>query len=110
MVYFISVVIPIYNVEKYIERCVRSLFEQTLQNVEYIFVDDSSLDRSVEIVKQILNEYVDRQSHVHFVEHPQNRGLPAARNSGVSKAKGDYIFHCDSDDWLEKDALYELYA
>ena len=102
----VSVIIPFYNVAPFIERCVRSLMEQTLKDVEFIFVDDASPDESAGILRRVLAEY-DREARI--VVHQQNQGLPAARNTGLSHAKGEFIFHCDSDDWLEPDMLEELY-
>lgn len=101
----VSVVIPVYKVEKYIERCVRSLMEQTLRDVEYIFVDDASPDNSMVIVRRVVREY-DR--NVRILVHETNKGLPSARNTGLYTATGDYIYHCDSDDWLEPDMLGKM--
>lgn len=101
----VSVVLPIYKVEPYIERCVRSLMEQTLRDVEFIFVDDASPDESVNMARRIVSGY-DR--NVRFVVHDTNRGLPSARNTGLRLATGDFIYHCDSDDWLEPDMLEKM--
>ena len=105
----ISVIIPVYNVETYIERCVRALLEQDAEDVEYIFVDDCSTDHSLKIARRIAEEYTYPQDRIVFVQHEVNRGLPAARNTGLSVAKGKYVFHCDSDDYLEHDALRRLW-
>lgn len=105
----ISVIIPIYNVESFIARCVVSLMEQTIQNVEYIFVDDCSPDNSISILRKVIVSYPDRIPNIKILSHNQNKGLPAARNTGLKAATGDYIFHCDSDDWVEKDMLAQLY-
>lgn len=105
----ISVIIPIYGVERFIERCVRSLMEQTLHNVEYIFVDDASKDKSMEILQSVLKCYPERKCNIHIVRHSNNKGLPATRNTGLEIASGEYIFHCDSDDFMEHNALEELY-
>ena len=106
----VSVIVPIYNVEAFIERCAVSLMEQTLQEVEYIFVDDCSPDGSIVKLKEVIALYPHRIRHVQIVSHLQNQGLPAARNAGLARATGEYIFHCDSDDWVEKDMLEKLYA
>ena len=103
----VSVIIPIYKVEKFIGRCVRSLMEQTLQEVEYIFVDDATPDKSIEVLQDCLVQYPERK--VIILKHQQNQGLPAARNTGLALAKGEYIFHCDSDDYVEPTMLEELY-
>ena len=106
----ISVIVPIYRVQLFIERCVRSLFEQTLiEGVEYVFVDDASPDNSISVLKKCLEQYPERKDQVKIITHAINRGLPAARNSGLEVAKGEYIFHCDSDDYVEKDMLEILY-
>lgn len=103
----VSVVIPIYNVEKYIERCARSLFEQTLDDIEYIFIDDCTPDKSVSILESVLKEYPHRIPQTQIIRLPQNIGLPSVRKKGISIAKGEYIAHCDSDDWVERN-MYEL--
>ena len=103
----VSVIIPIYKVEKFIERCVRSLMEQTLQEVEYIFVDDATPDKSIEVLERCLALYPNRKTVI--LHHSQNKGLPAARNTGLHVATGKYIFHCDSDDYVEHDMLEKLY-
>lgn len=102
----VSVIIPVYNVEKYIEQCVRSLFEQTLDDIEYIFLDDCTPDRSIEIVKKVLNEYPDRVPLVKIIKNEQNIGVGQTRQKGIDIASGAYIIHCDPDDWVDSD-LYE---
>lgn len=103
----VSVIIPIYKVEAYIERCVRSLMGQTMKDVEYIFVDDCSPDKSMAVLQQVIDQYPTAE--VKVLKHEVNKGLPAARNTGLAVAAGDYIFHCDSDDYLEPDALERMY-
>lgn len=102
----ISVIIPFYKVVPFVERCTRSLLEQTLEEVEFIFVDDASPDESRSIIERVASEY---SRHVRILTHTQNQGLPAARNTGLAEAKGDFIYHCDSDDYLEPTMLEELY-
>ena len=106
----VSVIIPIYNVEKFISRCAQSLMEQTLTDVEYIFVDDASPDDSIKVLQGVINQYPDRKNQCRIIHHRQNLGLPAARNTGLAVAKGKYIFHCDSDDFVEPDMLEQLYG
>lgn len=91
--YKISIIVPVYGVEKYIERCARSLFEQTLREIEYIFVNDGTKDRSIDVLKSVLKDYPDRISHVKILEHEINRGLPKARQTGISASTGDYLIH-----------------
>lgn len=105
----VSVIIPVFNVEPYVARCARSLFNQTLEDIEYIFVDDCTPDRSIEIVKEVLADYPNRQEQVHFVRTPRNGGLARARVFGLKYAKGDYIIHCDSDDAVTPDAYRLMY-
>lgn len=105
----VSVIIPVYKVEPYVARCARSLFEQTLEDIEFIFVDDCSPDRSIEIVKEVLADYPDRKEQVRFVRTPRNGGLARARVFGLKFATGDYIIHCDSDDAVMPDAYRLMY-
>lgn len=105
----VSVIIPIFKVEAFIERCAVNLLEQTLTDVELIFVDDCSPDASIDILHAVLLRYPEKKDHVKVIRHERNLGLPSARNSGLAVATGEYIFHCDSDDWLEKNGLELLY-
>ncbi len=105
----VSVVIPVYGVEKYIERCCRSLFEQTLDDIEYIFVDDCTPDKSIDILKSILDEYPHRQKQVKILHNPQNLGLPLTRKKGIESTTGEYVISCDSDDWVDVTAYEKLY-
>lgn len=105
----VSVIVPIYKVEKFIERCARSLMEQTLQEVEYIFVNDASTDNSIAVLNKVISVYTNRVEQVKLLEHEVNKGLPAARNTGLQVATGKYVFHCDSDDYVEPDMLEKLY-
>lgn len=100
----ISIVIPIYNCEKYIAECVESLLVQTYQNIEIVLVDDGSSDRSGEIC----DSYAGRDSRV-VVIHQKNQGVSAARNNGIQKCSGKYITFVDSDDYVEKDYCEYLY-
>lgn len=103
----VSVIIPVYGVEKYIERCARSLFEQTLEDMEFIFVDDCTKDNSIEILQSVLYKYPQRVKQTKIVRHQVNKGLPVARQTGLKMATGDFIAHCDSDDWVDCD-MYRL--
>ena len=105
----VTVIIPVYGVEKYIERCARSLFEQTLDDMQFIFVDDRSPDRSIEILDRVLEEYPARLSQTQIIRKPKNEGLPSARNTGLQIATGEYIIHCDSDDWVDVTMYEKLY-
>ena len=105
MSYLVSILVPIYKVEPYIERCLRSLFEQSYTNLEYIFVDDCSPDRSCDILLRILEEYPLRKDASKILHHRNNRGSAAARNTALDNATGRFICMVDSDDWLEKNAI-----
>ena len=82
----ISVIVPIYNVKLYIERCVRSLMEQTLENIEFIFVNDCTPDDSMDILHYVLEEYPKRREQIKIIEHETNRGISAVRNTGLKNA------------------------
>lgn len=105
----ISVIVPIYKVEKFIGRCAESLMQQSLGDVEYIFVNDATPDNSMEVLDGVLKKYPARAGLISIVVHDVNKGLPAARNSGLAVAHGEYVFHCDSDDFVELDMLEQLY-
>ena len=102
----ISVIIPVYNVELYVRQCLESVIMQDNggADMECVLVDDCGKDRSMEIVRQIVADY---QGPIQFVllAHEHNRGLSAARNTGMDAATGDYILFVDSDDWLPADAI-----
>ncbi len=105
----VSVIIPVYKVEKFIDKCASSLLEQTLDDVEFIFVDDASPDGSMNLLKECVSRYPKREGQIKIIHHEKNQGLPAARNTGLAKAVGEYVFHCDSDDFVESDMLEMLY-
>lgn len=100
----LSVVVPIYNCENYIESCVDSLMRQTLEKIEFIFIDDASSDASLNILRNTISKYPDRMPYIKIICHNDNRGISFSRLEGVSLATGKYIIHCDSDDVLEVDA------
>lgn len=105
----ISIIILLYDVANYIERCARSLFEQTLDDMEFIFVDDASPDDSIQILQETLSHYPQRKSQVHIIYHDSNLGLTAARNSGLEMATIDFIANCDSDDYISCNMYKSLY-
>jgi len=104
----VSIIIPIYNVEKYIAQCTHSLFKQTYQNIEFIFVNDASPDNSVSILEEIIEEYSDRKEQIILIRNEKNEGSSLARKIGLEKSTGDYIIGTDSDDWLEADMIEKL--
>ena len=106
----VSVVIPVYNVGPYIARCLHSLFAQTLDDIEYIYVDDGSTDDSVMLIEHVLEEYPDRRQQTKILRHDKNCGVAVARTTGIRAATGEYIIHCDPDDWVERDMYEKMYA
>lgn len=105
----LSVVVPIYNVETYIGRCATSLFEQTLSDIEFIFIDDKGRDRSMCVLDEICKKFPQLNSHIKIIKHVQNRGLAATRITGIQNARGEYIAFCDSDDWVDIDMYRQMY-
>ncbi len=101
----ISVIVPVYNVENYIAKCLDSLVQQTLQEIEIIIVNDGSSDNSEDIVMQYRNKYSNKIRYY----KKENGGLSDARNYGMGYAKGEYITFLDSDDFIEKDAYEMMY-
>lgn len=106
----VSVIIAIYKVEDYIERCLHTLFGQTLDSIEYIFVDDASPDSSIDIIEKVLELYPFRKPQVKIIRHSENQGIALARTSGILAATGEYMIHCDPDDYVETDIYEELYS
>lgn len=104
----VSVLLPVYQVEEYIERCARSVFEQTYQNLEFVFVDDGSTDSSIDLLKSVINDYHDLKDNIHIIRHLENKGLAAARNTAIKSCHGDFVIHVDSDDWIEPIAVQSL--
>lgn len=105
----VSVIIPVYNVEKYIEKCTRTLFGQTLDSLEYIFVDDCSPDNSITVMQRVLEEFPNRKDQVKVICHNQNEGVAKSRQDGIDAASGEYIIHCDPDDWVDFDMYESMY-
>lgn len=104
----VCILVPVYGVERYIERCARSIFEQTYSNLDYVFVNDCTPDNSIELLKHVMEDYPKRKPFVKIVNHEKNRGLAASRNTALDNASGEFVFHMDSDDWLELDAIESL--
>ena len=100
----VSVVIPVYNVEGYLEECLDSVINQTLEDIEIICINDGSTDNSLEI----LEEYAKKDNRIKILNQ-ENQGISATRNNGLKICKGKYICFLDSDDYLELNALMETY-
>lgn len=101
----ISVIVPIYNVEEYLKRCIESIVNQTFKNLEIILVDDGSTDASGEIC----DKYAEKDTRIKVI-HKKNGGLSSARNAGIDVAQGKYIAFLDSDDWIESNLYEYLYS
>lgn len=101
----VSILVPIFGVEKFIERCAVSLFEQTYQNIEYIFVNDCTKDKSIDILKEVVERYPTRKPQVRIIEHEKNKGLAGTRNTAVAAATGEFLMHVDSDDYVDKEIV-----
>lgn len=106
----VSILIPVYKAEKYIAECLRSLFMQTYENIEYVFVNDASPDSSIDIVRRVAKEYPQRLPNINIVENECNRGVAYTRNVLMEKATGDYIYFVDSDDFIELDTIETFVA
>lgn len=104
----VTIAVPVYGVEKYIEKCAISLFEQTYPNIEYLFINDCTPDKSIEIINKTLEKYPHRKNQVRIFNQPVNKGCPAARNLAVHIATGDFILFVDGDDYIETDSISSL--
>ena len=101
----ISVLVPIYNAEKYIEKCLDSIVNQTYENIEIVLIEDGSTDNSLEIIK----EYSKQDKRIKIISI-KNNGVADARNKALENATGDYVTFVDSDDYVEKDYVETLYT
>lgn len=101
----ISVIIPVYNTAQFLSTCIRSIINQTLQELEIIIVNDASTDKSI----YICNKFKEKDNRIILIDKKQNEGVEKARYDGILAATGEYICFVDSDDWLEKDALKRMY-
>ena len=102
----ISVIIPVYNVEKYVAQTLESITNQTFNDIEIICVDDCGNDKSVKIVE----EYAKKDNRIKIIKHEKNKGLGASRNTGVKCAHGDYLYFIDSDDYISEQTLEKAYG
>lgn len=100
----VSVLVPFYNVEKYVGRCVESLFSQTYSNIEYVFVNDCTPDNSMDIINEYIDKFNVRNKCV-IINHEVNKGISTSRNDCLDNATGDYILFIDSDDYIDKDMV-----
>lgn len=101
----VSVIVPVYKTEKYLRRCLDSVVNQTLEDIEVIIVNDASPDNSENIIK----EYEEKDDRIVYIKHDKNLGLGGARNTGIKAAKSKYLGSVDSDDWIDEDMFEILY-
>lgn len=101
----VSVIIPIYNVEKYLDTCLKSVINQTLKNIEIICIEDASVDNSL----AILENYQKKDKRIKTIIHKENKGQSYCRNEGLKLARGKYTYFLDSDDWIDRIALKQLF-
>lgn len=101
----LSVIVPVYNVEKYVDKCLSSIYNNQIDDnlYEVIIVNDGTKDSSIQVIKP----YLEKFSNCHLIEQ-KNQGLSVARNNGLAKAEGDFVWFVDSDDWLEENAIGEI--
>ena len=101
----LSIIVPVYVVEKFVDKCLNSLVKQSLKEIEVIVVNDGTKDNSQKIIDKYVKKYPDKiKSYI-----KENGGQGSARNIGIEKARGEYISFVDSDDWLDLDALEKMY-
>lgn len=106
----VSILVPIYKVEKHLIKCLDTLFNQTYPDVEYIFLDDCSPDRSMSVLHSYIENHHLGGKQITFLMHTENKGIAITRSELVRQAKGDYILFVDSDDWMELDMVEHLVA
>ncbi len=104
----VSVLVPMYNVERYIGECARSLFMQSYQYCEFIFVDDASTDNTLEVLRGVIEEFPHLKADITCHELPKNGGVAVARNAALDLAKGHYILFVDADDWVDDEIVQKL--
>ncbi|WP_288317946.1 glycosyltransferase family 2 protein [Xylanibacter caecicola] len=104
----VSLLVPVYGVEQYVARCAESLFGQTYNDLEYVFVDDCTPDNSIGVIKSVLERFPERRDSVKIIRHEVNRGLGAARATALAASTGDCVMHVDSDDYMPVGAVEAL--
>lgn len=104
----VTVLVPVYRVEKYIAKCAESLFGQTYPQIEYVFCDDCTPDRSIEVLREVMEKYPERKDHVHIVRQEHNSGIGAVRARLLKEVRTDTFCFVDSDDFMPADAIETL--
>lgn len=104
----VTILMPIYKVEQYLGRALESIFTQTYQNIDYVFVNDCSPDNSLQVLEETIAKYNIKQDRYIIINHEQNEGIAVSRADCIANAKGDYVLFVDSDDWIEPDMVQTL--
>ncbi len=104
----VSILVPIYKVEKYLEKMLGSIFDQTYTNVDYVFVNDCSPDNSLQLLKDSIRKHNVASSKYKIINHLQNEGIAVSRADCISAATGDYIYFVDGDDWIEANTIEQM--
>lgn len=105
----VSILVPIYNTSRFIEKCAISLFEQTFQDIEYIFINDCTLDNSIEVLEKVINKYPARKKQVRIINLKKNQGIATVRNIALENSNGEFCLFVDSDDYIELNMIELLY-
>lgn len=105
---YVTILIPIYKVEQYLEKTLDSVFTQTYPYLDYVFVNDCSPDNSLQVLKDAIAKYQIEANRYTIINHVNNEGIAVSRTDCIANAKGDYVFFVDSDDWIEKDAVEQM--
>lgn len=104
----VSILMPVYKVEQYLEKTLNSIFTQTYQNIDYVFVNDCSPDNSLQVLKDTIGKHNIEEVRYTIINHEQNEGIAVSRADCIANAKGDYVLFVDSDDWIEPDMVQTL--
>ena len=104
----VSILMPIYKVEHFIGKTLKSVFSQTYPHIDYVFVNDCSPDNSLQVLKDTIVKYGIEESRYTIINHQQNEGIAVSRTDCIAYAKGDYVYFVDSDDWVEPDAVEQM--
>ena len=110
MISEVSILVPIYNASNYIEKCIHSLFQQTFLNIEYVFVNDGSLDDSISKLRMLIEQYPQKKENIKIIELDRNRGVSFARKTAIEHSCGKYLIFIDADDYIELNMIELLYA
>ncbi|WP_128330429.1 glycosyltransferase family 2 protein [Apibacter sp. HY039] len=105
----VSVLVLVYNVSDYIEKCTLSLLNQTFQEVEYVFIDDFSTDNSLDVLMKVIDKYPHQKKNIKIKVHKNNKGIAFSRNEAINFSQGEYILFVDGDDYIEKNMIEKLY-